>query len=91
MTPLLQEGAGEDPPSTLSSLPSTLNPLYPPSYRGNQQRHAWAQDVEEADKWDCMTGEMNGYKTLGYTELIAPLVAYVQKLEERIAELEREK
>lgn len=32
---------------------------------------------------------MNGYMTLGYTELIAPLVAYVQKLEARIEELER--
>ena len=51
----------------------------------------YAQDVKEADKWHCMTGEMNGFMTLGYTELIAPLVAYVQKLEERIAELEKER
>lgn len=49
----------------------------------------YAQDVAEADKWHCMTGEMNGFMTLGYTELIAPLVAYVQKLEKRIAELEK--
>ena len=49
----------------------------------------YAQDIEEADKWNCMTGEMNGFKTLGYTELIAPLVAYCQHLEERITELEK--
>ena len=49
----------------------------------------YAQDVNESDKWDCMTGEMNGYMTLEYTELIAPLVTYVQKLEKRIEELEK--
>lgn len=49
----------------------------------------YAQDVEAADKWNCMTDEMNGFKTLGYTELIAPLVAYCQSLEKRIEELER--
>lgn len=49
----------------------------------------YAQDVESADKWHCMTDEMNGFKTLGYTEVIAPLVAYCQSLEERIEELER--
>ena len=37
----------------------------------------YAQDVED------------GFKTLGYTEIIAPLVRYCQKLEERIEELER--
>ena len=49
----------------------------------------YAQDVEKEDKWNCMTGEMNGYMTLGYTEIIAPLVAYCQHLEARIDELER--
>lgn len=49
----------------------------------------YAQDVESADVWHCMTGEMNGFKTLGYSELIAPLVAYCQSLEKRIEELER--
>lgn len=48
----------------------------------------YAQDVSDADKWDCMTGEMNGYMTLGYTELIAPLVSYCQRLESRIIQLE---
>lgn len=65
--------------------------LKPAHYTKDGEHHVgfYAQDVEEADKWDCMTGEMNGYKTLGYMELIAPLVAYVQKLENRIEELER--
>lgn len=49
----------------------------------------YAQDVEEIDKWNCMVGEMNNYKSLGYIELIAPLVKYCQKLEERISELEK--
>jgi hypothetical protein len=67
--------------------------LKPAHYIKDNEHHVgfYAQDVEEADKWDCMTGEMNGYKTLGYMELIAPLVAYVQKLEKRIEELERRK
>ena len=51
----------------------------------------YAQDVEGADKWDCMVGEMNGYKTLSYMELLAPMVAYIQRLEKRIEELERSK
>jgi hypothetical protein len=34
---------------------------------------------------------MNGYMTLGYIELFAPLVAYVQRLEKRIKELEGDK
>lgn len=51
----------------------------------------YAQDVESVDTWNCMIGEMNGYKTLGYTELIAPLVAYCQHLEKRIEELEENK
>jgi hypothetical protein len=67
--------------------------LKPAHYIKDGEHHVgfYAQDVEESDPWDCMTGEMNGYKTLGYMELIAPLVAYVQKLEERIEKLERRK
>ena len=34
--------------------------------------------------------EMNGYMTLSYMDLIAPLVTYCQKLEERINKLESE-
>lgn len=67
--------------------------LKPAHYIKDDEHHVgfYAQDVEEVDKWDCMVGEMNDYKTLGYTEIIAPLVAYVQKLESRIEELERER
>lgn len=65
--------------------------LKPAYYIKDDAKHVgfYAQDVEEADKWGCMVGEMNGYKTLGYTELIAPLVAYCQHLEKRIEELEK--
>lgn len=64
--------------------------LKPAHYTKDDADHVgfYAQDVAEQDKWNCMTGEMNGYMTLGYTELIAPLVAYCQHLEKRIAELE---
>lgn len=68
-----------------------IRDLKPAHYTKDNAKHVgfYAQDVEEADKWDCMVGEMNGYKTLGYTELIAPLVAYCQHLEKRIEALER--
>ena len=68
-----------------------IDRLKPAHYIKDGTHHTgfYAQDVAEADKWHCMTGEMNGFMTLGYTELIAPLVAYVQKLEKRIAELEK--
>ena len=64
-----------------------LKPVY---FKKDKKSHLgfYAQDVEEIDKWNCMTGEMNGFKTLGYTEIIAPLVAYCQHLEERIKQLE---
>lgn len=70
-----------------------IRKLKPAHFKKDDADHVgfYAQDVEEADKWHCMTGEMNGYKTLGYTELIAPLVAYCQHLEKRIEELERSK
>lgn len=65
--------------------------LKPAHFTKDEKDHVgfYAQDVEKEDKWNCMTGEMNGYKTLGYTEIIAPLVAYCQYLEKRINELER--
>lgn len=57
---------------------------------GKKQVGFYAQDVAEIDKWKCMIGnDLNGYMTLNYEELIAPLVTYVQKLEKRIKELER--
>lgn len=68
-----------------------IRALKPVHFIKNGKHHTgfYAQDVETADVWHCMTAEMNGFKTLGYTELIAPLVAYCQSLEERIEELER--
>ena len=71
-----------------------IDGLKPAHYTKDGIKHVgfYAQDVAEVDKWDCMIGEeMNGYMTLGYTELLAPLVAYVQRLEKRIEELERSK
>lgn len=56
---------------------------------GKKQVGFYAQDVAEADRWKCMIGDdLNGYMTLNYEEIIAPLVTYVQKLEKRIEELE---
>lgn len=68
-----------------------INGLKPAHFVKDAEHHTgfYAQDVESVDAWHCMTGEMNGFKTLGYTELIAPLVAYCQSLEKRIEELER--
>lgn len=71
-----------------------INSLKPAHYIKDGEKHVgfYAQDVAEVDKWDCMIGEeMNGYMTLGYMELFAPIVAYVQRLEKRIEELERSK
>ena len=67
-----------------------IRELKPAYFVKDEQSHVgfYAQDVEEIDSWGCMVGEMNGYKTLGYTELIAPLVTYCQYLEKRIAKLE---
>ena len=69
-----------------------IRSLKPAYYKKDNQPHVgfYAQDVEQVDKWHCMTGEMNGFKTLGYTEIIAPLVAYCQHLEKRIEELENQ-
>lgn len=69
-----------------------IHALKPAYYKKDGENHVgfYAQDVEEIDPWNCMVGEMNGFKTLGYTELIAPLVAYCQSLEKRIEELESE-
>jgi hypothetical protein len=67
-----------------------IQKLKPAHFKKDNQPHLgfYAQDVESVDPWHCMAGEMNGFKTLGYTEIIAPLVAYCQHLEERIKQLE---
>lgn len=65
----------------------SLKPVY---FKKDQQPHVgfYAQDVEAVDPWRCMVGEMNDFKTLGYEEIIAPLVKYCQYLEQRINKLE---
>lgn len=67
-----------------------IRKLKPAHYTKDGEEHVgfYAQEVQEVDPWNCMTGEMNGYMTLGYTEIIAPLVRYCQSLEERIKQLE---
>ena len=66
-----------------------LKPVY---YIKDKEKHLgfYAQDVEKIDKWNCMVSEMNGYKTLGYIEIIAPLVTYCQHLEKEIQQLKKE-
>lgn len=71
-----------------------IDGLKPVHYIKDGEKHVgfYAQDVKAVDKWDCMIGEeMNGYMTLSYMDLIAPIVTYCQKLEERINKLESEK
>ena len=72
---------------------SFVHKLKPVYFKKDNKNHVgfYAQDIKEVDKWNCMTGEMNGYMTLNYIEIIAPLVAYCQHLEKRIEELEGEK
>lgn len=67
-----------------------IRQLKPVHYKrkGNSEVGFYAQDVEEVDQWECMTGENKGHKTLNYIEIIAPLVKYCQSLEKRIEELE---
>jgi uncharacterized repeat protein (TIGR02543 family) len=50
----------------------------------------YAQEVEDIDPYDSSIVDeaFNGFLTLNYTSLIAPLVHYVQRLEQRIEELE---
>lgn len=67
-----------------------IDQLQPVHFIKDGEHHTgfYAQDVESVDKWHSMVGEMNGFKTLAYTDLIAPLVKYCQSLEKRIGELE---
>lgn len=59
---------------------------------GKDELGFYAQDVEYVDEYGALVGEdANGVKYLNYFGLIAPLVAYCQKLEQRIEKLEREK
>ena len=67
--------------------------LKPVLFRKDDYVHTgfYAQDVEEADKWNALTVQNGDMKSLDYMGLIAPLVAYCQHLEKRIEELERSK
>lgn len=85
-----------DQEQDVNSFIENLKPAY---FEKDQAKHLgfYAQDVQLSDKWNTMVSEdTNGYLALGYTEIIAPLVAYVQNqqkkidsLEERIARLEQ--
>jgi hypothetical protein len=50
----------------------------------------YAQDVQEVDPYESSMVQTarNGYLSLNYTAIIAPLVAYVQMLERRVKALE---
>lgn len=64
-----------------------LKPVHYIKY-GKSEVGFYAQDVAEIDPWECMTSKKGEYMGLNYMEIIAPLVAYCQSLEKRIAELE---
>ena len=66
-----------------------LNPAF---YKKNDMNQIgfYAQDIEQIDPWNCLVGESEGYKTLNYIGMIAPLVTYCQYLEKRIDKLEAE-
>lgn len=59
-------------------------------HEGKRLMGFYAQDVQEADVYesDIVAQGPGAFLTLNYTALMAPLVAYVQMLEERIVELE---
>lgn len=66
--------------------------LIPVLYERNGEQYYgfYAQDVQEADPNETGTVRegQDGFLSLDYSALIAPLVAYTQSLEARIAELE---
>ena len=69
-----------------------IRDLKPARYIKDGKEHLgfYAQDVKESNKWYAeLTPKVNDeYMGLSYTELLAPLVAYCQQLEQRIKELE---
>ena len=64
-----------------------LKPVYY-TKKGKREVGFYAQDVDEVDPWECIADKSGEYMALNYIEIIAPLVAYCQSLEKRIAELE---
>lgn len=68
-----------------------MRALKPSRYIKDGKEHLgfYAQDVEAVNEWKAdLTPDIQEYKGLTYTELIAPLVAYCQSLDARINELE---
>lgn len=69
-----------------------MRALKPSRYIKDGKEHLgfYAQDVEAVNEWQAdLTPDIEEYKGLTYTELIAPLVAYCQALDARINELEK--
>lgn len=64
-----------------------LKPVYY-AKQGKDEVGFYAQDVDAVDPWKCIADKSGEYMALNYIEIIAPLVAYCQSLEKRIAELE---
>ena len=64
--------------------------LRPALYRKDGEHVGfYAQDVRDADPWGALVEEgPDGYLSLDYQGIIAPLVAYCQHLERRIEALE---
>ena len=74
---------------------SFINNLKPVSYKlndipGKTSLGFIAQDVETIQISDIVYTDKDGMKSLVYTEIIAPLVLYVQDLQEQIDELKQE-
>lgn len=75
-----------------------IRSLHPALYEINGKRRVgfYAQDVRESDAWETDMVEVSGTEirgikdalSLDYNELLAPLVAYCQQLEERVERLE---
>lgn len=68
-----------------------MRALKPSRYIKDGKEHLgfYAQDVEAVNEWQAdLTPDIQEYKGLTYTELIAPLVAYCQALDAKINELE---
>lgn len=68
-----------------------IRKLKPAYFFKDQEPHVglYAQDIEGEDPYRTILGEMNGFLTVNYTELIPHLITYCQHLEQRIEELER--
>lgn len=85
------EYLGDEAVDFVRSLKPALFDMY-----GERKLGFYAQDVRESDQWETATVQeaefdaKRGFSPLAldYQQLIAPLVAYTQKLEQRLDELE---